>query len=639
MSMKNQNQPISLIKILILAQIILFPLHIIAIELSPSSEHSIFKHLLEVNQEWANQTFDLSELSKEISFNNDKERIQLHLKTVVQILRSKQSNHLSKAQKLARENCLDILNAYWTKGQFPINKYHQERKPYFIDDFGTACAVGHLAIATNEYDLAHQIAHKDNYAYIHELNYPALNDWAKANGFTMEELAWIQPSYPPLPKPFTPIGDNLGCDGRINVMKVNNEGTLLYIAGNFTEFDGRAANSIIAFDGENYIDIGGSLCGEIYDIAFDNADRVYVGGEFDFCDGQSSVNFARWNVSTWEFDFNSFDGPVYSLCPNGSKMVVGGDFSQINDLEFSNLAFCNTTGGNWSNNGYGNGGIVEGAFSVNGPVRKIIKNDYTFLIGGTFTLTGNSPATPGVNVFETNNLAYWFGNNWVSGIDEALKPIHSMAILNGDLWVGGNLQEENSFAKLSAGLWTYYNPDAYLYEDNGNNLVYGFIQDNDNAYAYGAMDYIGNYHGSGLIDITTYPHGGAVFNDVVTTAAVFKNELYLAGDFTTVRKENEYLSMNNITKISNALTDVVETIKYDPIQVYFSNDQINVEYDELKEDALLSIYNLQGQFIQSLPLNAGSGQVELPCDDYPKGTFVYQIQSKSFQQSNKIAIY
>ena len=96
----------------------------------------------------------------------------------------------------ARASRLDELREYRLAGEFPLNTRHPEaRTPYFIDDYGTACAVGHLMIESGAEELARQISRDENYAYVMEIQTPGLARWIESSGITAEEAAWIQPAY------------------------------------------------------------------------------------------------------------------------------------------------------------------------------------------------------------------------------------------------------------------------------------------------------------------------------------------------------------------------------------------------------------------------------------------------------------
>ncbi len=83
------------------------------------------------------------------------------------------------------------------RGSFPINTFHEKRTTYFIDIYGTAGAVGQLIIESGYRDFSTRISEEYNYDFIHQLNskYPDLKVWALDHGFTLDELAWIQPAY------------------------------------------------------------------------------------------------------------------------------------------------------------------------------------------------------------------------------------------------------------------------------------------------------------------------------------------------------------------------------------------------------------------------------------------------------------
>jgi len=174
-----------------------------------------YEQLCKLNKEWNSKQFDDPVFSQKISFTSDEELIQTHLKLVEQKLREKNVDHLSEDIQKARSKNLDVLRQYWQRGLFPKNLYHKERTPYFIDDYGTACAVGYIVIETGNEEFAQKIQRENNYALLSELNaqYPALKQWADANGFTIDELAWIQPAYCP-PNPCAPgTQQNVSCYG------------------------------------------------------------------------------------------------------------------------------------------------------------------------------------------------------------------------------------------------------------------------------------------------------------------------------------------------------------------------------------------------------------------------------------------
>jgi hypothetical protein len=150
-----------------------------------------------LNKHWVGNEVNDPILNERIPLVDDVSLIQMHLSLVEKTLRSKNCNHLTPQQKSNRMKSLDILHDYWKNGVFPKNLYHSKRTPYFIDTYGTACAVGQLIIETGHSEVAHKIQKENNYAYLAQLDstYLEINQWATEYGFTIEELAWIQPCY------------------------------------------------------------------------------------------------------------------------------------------------------------------------------------------------------------------------------------------------------------------------------------------------------------------------------------------------------------------------------------------------------------------------------------------------------------
>lgn len=159
------------------------------------SNLTVKEQLQHLNKYWAVSSCDYAILNTSTALDTEVKLIQTHLQLVEQYLRSQPMNKLSVQQKTERLKCLDALRDYYTKGQFPKNLYHAQRTPYFIDDFGTACAVGQLVIASGHQDLAQKISTENNYAYIEDMHYTELITWADEHGFQLDELKWIQPAY------------------------------------------------------------------------------------------------------------------------------------------------------------------------------------------------------------------------------------------------------------------------------------------------------------------------------------------------------------------------------------------------------------------------------------------------------------
>lgn len=126
----------------------------------------------------------------------DSVRITVHLAYVEELLRQRPTNHLTAEQRKNRGKYLDLLRAYRKAGNFPHNDGHPDnRRPTFIDKNGNICAVGYLVLQSLGRDVAAKINRKYKYAYIQQIDHPVFKDWVESSGFTLKELAIIQPMY------------------------------------------------------------------------------------------------------------------------------------------------------------------------------------------------------------------------------------------------------------------------------------------------------------------------------------------------------------------------------------------------------------------------------------------------------------
>jgi hypothetical protein len=122
-------------------------------------------------------------------------RVSLHFKRVEASLRHEDVSHLPPTLQKAREQHLNQLHMYATRGIFPRNHEQPNYAPCFIDRDGRECAVAHLVMTSGQPDLAHKIAIAANYAYVPQMTFPELDTWAAQTGLSKKELALIQPGY------------------------------------------------------------------------------------------------------------------------------------------------------------------------------------------------------------------------------------------------------------------------------------------------------------------------------------------------------------------------------------------------------------------------------------------------------------
>lgn len=129
----------------------------------------------------------------------DSIRIQTHLEYVEGVLRNRPTDHLTTEQVNNRQKYLDLLNEYIALGEFPHNDGHPDnRRPTFVSENGHICAVGWLVKQTSGSEIVQEINSEYKYDYIQDIDHPVFLEWADQSGFTIEELAMIQPAYGPI---------------------------------------------------------------------------------------------------------------------------------------------------------------------------------------------------------------------------------------------------------------------------------------------------------------------------------------------------------------------------------------------------------------------------------------------------------
>jgi len=128
---------------------------------------------------------------------DDNLRISAHLEYAETELRKRDVSKLSAEMRRKRERMLDLLHEYRSAGAFPKNYERSERKPCFIDQNGTICAVGYLVEQTAGRPVAEAINSRHQYATIMEMNDRKVDEWIAQSGLSKEECAMIQPQYAP----------------------------------------------------------------------------------------------------------------------------------------------------------------------------------------------------------------------------------------------------------------------------------------------------------------------------------------------------------------------------------------------------------------------------------------------------------
>ena len=128
--------------------------------------------------------------------DGEKLRMHVHLRYVHDLLAARSAT--SPGLSARRTELLGYLADYLAAGITPVNDYVPYRNPVFIDRAGRICAVGYLIERSVGRSVAEGIAATHRLDYLEDIaaTMPEVSRWIATSGFTLDELASIQPGYP-----------------------------------------------------------------------------------------------------------------------------------------------------------------------------------------------------------------------------------------------------------------------------------------------------------------------------------------------------------------------------------------------------------------------------------------------------------
>lgn len=487
-------------------------------QLAAEATAPLSEHLVEVNAQWAVQQHLTLEQGAPAHFRDETQRIATHLHLVRQHLAEHLPEGLAPDQLSQRLVLLEELERYADAGRFPRNYVLPERNPVFIDPYGTPCAVGHLMIASGHADLAQRIDREMELAYVLDMDWPEIADWASAHGFTAPELAWIQPGYPPEPLPFNPIGG--GTNGPVKVVVVLPNGDL-FLGGYFTQAGGIPAQQVVRWNGASYVPMGAGLGGEVTCAAVLGTD-LYVGGWQ--LDGVNDL--ARWDGSSWTFStvFQGKSPRIHALHVLNGVLYAAGEevgFAGSTDV------VKRRSGSDW----------VQVGSALNGPVLALGSHNGVLVAAGAFTALEGASAPAVLHVAELE------GNEWGQLADGLNSTVRVLRNINGTLYAGGdlyaNILPTFGAARIVAGgsSWELLLPDHeyYIPEDGQPAYIDAIAMHGEELYLGGRFQVQQILiYGNNLarLDAIGQPIPLVVLDGPVDQLLVSADRLVMAGAFT-----------------------------------------------------------------------------------------------------------
>jgi len=564
-------------------------------QLAPQTEAPLHRHMLEVNAQWAEAGPVLASDTEPVHFTNEAERITRHLHLVAGYLRAHSPEGLSADAATKRAVLLNDLEKYADRGLFPRNHVLPYRNPVFIDPHGTACAVGQLMIESGHRDLAESISEEMNLAYVHDMKRADVLQWAVQEGFTEDELAWIQPGYPPSTQWTAPGG---GTNGIVQVLLGLSNGNVL-LAGEFSQAGGVAVNNVAIWNGASYSPLGNGVsgtitCGEVH------GEDIYLGGY-----NINGINdLAQWNGTQWEYSI-VFQGKmpvIFALHELNDTLYAAGE---TQGFAGADEYVMRRTGLMWQ--------PILGNFYV--PIRCLGTHDGKLVAGGEFT--GVEIGDP---VLQADHVAILGNTGWHQlggGLDGTVRALLDV---EGTLYAGGamlaNIAPLFGLARIGANAsdWEQLMPNLvdYVSPAPGPPEVRALLLNGGDVFMGGSFGmFQGMINGFHLARFSGAPDSFeplAYFNGPVNALAAnpFISDaigLYAGGEFTqNVADTVQYVAETILTSGMNELQENVGIALFpNP-----AHDRLTVTLYGPSEHVILEIVDAQGRTVLTHPLRGGT---------------------------------
>jgi hypothetical protein len=260
-----------------------------------------------------------------------------------------------------------------------------------------------------------------------------------------------------------------GANGPINAVAYAPSGDL-YIAGEFTTFNGFACSNIVRISiYGTYSDVGGGVDDAVYGMVIDMNSILYVTGLFQNAGGGAVsapyVAYCELVTDSWAgfgagFGFDA-PGRVIVLDIDNSP-IIGGDFTTADGVAVNYIVKYNVDSALYSSYATGlSSSVLDIAISP--------ASGYVYAVGRFLTTDGGGTTL--------NGVGYWNGSAWVamgSGITDSIAGTsegYGVCIAkNGDVYITGMFDgPANGIARWNGSQW------SALGNGIGTNPTYGSV--------------------------------------------------------------------------------------------------------------------------------------------------------------------
>jgi len=591
----------------------------------PIASADTFEQLKKINAYWAEQNINPASLP-EFPEQDDRAWIRTHLQLVENLLRARKVDELSATQKINRLQSLDHLHDYLLAGAFPVNDAYAYATPIFIDAYDNFCAVGYLLKASGQEALARKISRETNLAYVKDMDYPELLDWAKDHGFSVEELAWIQPEYGP-PIYFEEVAGGVSGEVRslLPVMSDYNPqmSDRLYVGGNFIAAGGDSSIIGIGYLSPTDIEgiyewnkMGDGLSGTVLHIIEWNGNIVAAGDLGNATEDEGQI-VMQWNGSAWE-SIGCLNGWVKSLAVVEGELYASGMFTVCGE-DTASANFAHWHNGSWE--------VIPG---LEGQVNVLrLYGDTTLIVGGLFSYDG-SPLnlikwSPGVgfipygngSTYEVNDVYNYYGELHAAcsriNLTDSIEPM--ILKLDDDLWLNFLMQgfDADKIAK-----------DYYVLKQAHNGFLFAAGEPNSLGYITGVV----------YLQMQAAYAWGPTFDGPAYAVAVFQDRTFLGGAFTqnsVCRGLGMYYTGTSTTEMDRAYTVEIYPNPVQEGQLFIRHNQADLQ--------MATLTDLEGRVMTKWALSSTDTVHQLKLPKLSAGIYLLKlIKGHGQVLTKKIAI-
>jgi len=565
-----------------------------------------------VNKYWESQpALDVASLP---TYQNrtEQEWIALHLSLVTHILSERNMAHLTSTQITNRKTALHHLAEYAKAGSFPQNIRYSYRTPIFIDDANVFCAVGYLIKTSGHEIVAREISAANNLAYVQDMQFDALTAWANEYGFTKDELAWIQPAYPP-----SQVAQSVGggVQGKVYSLYAANDNERLYVGGSFNMVDGQLPANNIAYVTEDetaftWHALGAGVNGAVNAIKkFDG--KLFVAGHFTEAGDQAANNVAYWDGTAWH-DAGCTYGTIYDLIVYKGELYASGDFDVCAAL--SEVNFAKWTGTMWQQ--------IPGLDGAVNTMEVVGENLY---LGGNFSYNNQS-----------RNAIMYDGTQFQPFLNAVTNEVMDFEAFNGTVHaackITGAMDTTSLLVKLVNNTWENIAGTAFGFVEQHDVLAFNALRTDGSSFMVGgSFMYSGGVgtYANNCLDLYGDNTEGKWFlvDSAIYDMTIFKGNLFVGGKFMYGGVGVNPTALNSIAfrkSTPTAIMNLSQKMVFDiyPNPLLGSELTISNSFQAVN----LTVYNLLGNTIYKTALSTTAAKQTVNLPQLPVGLYLVSLK-------------